>query len=149
MSLEQIIMADLKEAMKNKNQAALRGIRAIKAGILLLKTEPGFSSLDEAAEIKLLQKLVKQRQESLDIYTKQNRPDLAKPEMEEIEVIQKYLPKQLGEEEIVPMLHQIIKDLGAEGMKDMGKVMSAASQLLAGKVDGKSLSTAIKKLLSH
>ncbi len=147
MSLESKIMADLKEAMKNKDQAALRGIRAIKAAILLAKTDGSGKKLDEAGEIKMLQKLVKQRQDSLDIYIKQNRADLAIIEKEEIEVIQKYLPKQLSADELQPILQKIIEDTGAEGMKDMGKVMGLATKQLAGKADGKTISTLVRQLL--
>ncbi len=148
MNLEERIMPDLKEAMKAKDQAALRGIRAIKAAILLAKTEPGFIELDQSAEIKLLQKLVKQRQDSYDIFAKQGRNDLALPEKEEIEVIQKYLPQQLSTEELTPIIQGIIQELGASGMKDMGKVMGIASQKLAGQADGKTLSSIIKSLLT-
>lgn len=148
MSLEQSIMGDLKAAMKNKDQAALRGIRAIKAALLLAKTDGSGKDLDESAEIKILQKLVKQRQESLDIYNKQGREDLAAVEKEEIAVIQKYLPQQLGEEELQAIVQKIVEKTGAQSMKDMGKVMGMASQQLAGKADGKTLATIVKQLLS-
>ena len=148
MSLEKSIMGDLKEAMKSKDQAALRSIRAIKAAILLAKTDGSGKDLDEAGEIKMLQKLVKQRQESFDIFTKQGRDDLAAVEQEEINVIQKYLPAQLGEEEIKNIVAEIISTTGASGMKDMGKVMGMASQKLAGSADGKTLAGIVKSLLS-
>ena len=148
MSLEKSIMGDLKEAMKSKDQAALRSIRAIKAAILLAKTDGSGKDLDEAGEIKMLQKLVKQRQESFDIYTKQGRADLAAVEQEEINVIQKYLPAQLGDEEIKNIVAEIISITGASGMKDMGKVMGMASQKLAGSADGKTLAGIVKSLLS-
>lgn len=148
MSLEKNIMPDLKEAMKSKNQAALRGIRAIKAAILLAKTDGTGKELDEAGEIKMLQKLVKQRQESLGIFKKQGREDLAKVEEEEIAIIQKYLPKQLSLEEIEVIVKEIITTTGAQGMKDMGKVMGMANGKLAGKADGKTLAGVIKSLLS-
>jgi len=148
MSLEQNIMPDLKAAMKNKDQAALRGIRAIKAAILLSKTDGSGKELDEAGEIKLLQKLVKQRQDSLDIYQKQNRADLAKVEEEEIAVIRAYLPKQMSEDDLRPILEEIIAATGASGMKDMGKVMGMASQKLAGKADGKTIASLVKQLLN-
>ena len=148
MSLEQKIMPDLKEAMKAKDQAALRAIRAIKAAILLNKTEAGATALDEAGEIKMLQKLVKQRQESYDIYIKQGRDDLAQPEKEEIDILQRYLPKQLSEEELTPIIKEIITHTGAVGMQDMGKVMGIANKKLAGQADGKTLASIIKNLLA-
>lgn len=148
MSLEQKIMADLKDAMKNKDQAGLRGIRAIKAAILLVKTDGSGIALDDAGEIKLLQKLVKQRKDSLDIYEKQGREDLAAVEREEIAVIERYLPKQLDASELESIVKGVIADLGASSMKDMGSVMQAASQKLAGKADGKTISSIVKSLLS-
>jgi len=147
MSLENKITEDLKNAMKNKDQVALRGIRAIKSAILLFKTDGTGSVLDEAAEIKLIQKLVKQRQDSLDIYKSQNRPDLAVVEEEEIAILMNYLPKQLTEDELKVILGQIISETGATSAKDMGKVMAAANQKLAGKADGKTISTIVKQLL--
>jgi len=148
MSLEQSIMGDLKSAMKSKDQAALRSIRAIKAAILLAKTDGSGKKLDEAGEIKMLQKLVKQRQESLDIYKKQGREDLASVEEEEIAVIQKYLPTQLDSSEIEIIVSEIINSTGASGMKDMGKVMGMASKKLAGQADGKTLAGIIKSQLT-
>lgn len=148
MSLEKKIMPDLKQAMKEKDQAALRGIRAIKAAIILSKTDGSGTELDETAEIKILQRLVKQRQESLDIFNKQGREDLAKVEEEEISIIQKYLPQQLSTEEIEAIVKSIISKVGAEGMKDMGKVMGMASGQLAGKADGKTLAGVVKALLN-
>ena len=148
MSLETRIMGDLKDAMKNKDQAALRGIRAIKAAILLAKTDGSGKELDEAGEIKLLQKLVKQRQDSLEIYNKQGRDDLAKIEKEEIDVIQRFLPKQVSEEELQQIIKSIIAQTGAASMKDMGRVMGMASQQLAGKADGKTIATIVKSLLA-
>ncbi|MBK8621848.1 MAG: GatB/YqeY domain-containing protein [Saprospiraceae bacterium] len=148
MSLEAKINNDLKEAMKNKDQVALRGIRAVKAAILLAKTDGSGEELNEEKEIKLLQKLVKQRQDSLEIYRKQNREDLAVVEVEEIEVIQRYLPEQLSEEKLREIIGTIINETGASGIKDMGKVMGLASQQLAGKADGKAIAAAVKSLLS-
>ncbi|HMS97207.1 MAG TPA: GatB/YqeY domain-containing protein [Saprospiraceae bacterium] len=141
-------MEDLKEAMKAKDQAAMRGIRAIKSAILLFKTDGSGNELNEANEIKLLQRLVKQRQDSLDIYTQQNRADLAQVEKEEIAVIMRYLPKQLEGEELEAVIRDIISSVGATSVKDMGKVMGAANQQLAGKADGKSISEVVKKLLA-
>ena len=142
-------MQDLKVAMKNKDDAAKRSIRAIKAAILLQKTDGSGTVLDEAGEIKLLQKLVKQRQDSLEIYEKQGREDLAKPEREEIEVIKKYLPEQMGEAELEAALENIIETVGATSMKDMGKVMGMASKQFAGKADGKTISGVVKRLLMN
>lgn len=147
MSLETRIMADLKEAMKNKDEATKRGIRAIKAAILLQKTDGSGQVLDEAGEIKILQKLVKQRQDSLEIYEKQGREDLAAPEREEIAVIQKYLPEQMNEADLEAALKKIIEATGANSMKDMGKVMGMAQKQLAGKADGKMISIVVKRLL--
>jgi uncharacterized protein len=147
MSLENKINNDLKEAMKAKDQIALRGVRAIKAAILLAKTDGSGKDLDPDGEIKLLQKLIKQRKDSLDIFTKQNRLDLAQTEQEEIQIIEKYLPAQLSAEELVAALKKIIAESGATSIKDMGKIMGIASKTLAGKADGKSISETIKTLL--
>ena len=148
MTLEERITGELKTAMKNKDQAALRGVRAIKAAILLAKTDGSGKTLDEAAEIKLLQKLVKQRQDSLDIFQKQGRDDLAKIEEEEIAVIQRFLPEQMSEEEIAGIIAKIVSETGASSMKDMGRVMGLASKELAGKADGKTIATIVKKHLA-
>ena len=134
--------------MKAKDKVALRGIRAIKSAILLAKTEVAGIELDNAKEIKILQKLLKQRKDSLDIYQKQDRADLAIIEEEEISIISKYLPKQLSAEELTPIIQDIIAKTGASSMKDMGKVMGMASQQLAGKAEGKTISTVVKALLS-
>jgi uncharacterized protein YqeY len=147
MSLEQKINDDLKTAMKAKDQAALRGIRAIKSAILLAKTDGSGNELDEAGEIKILQKLVKQRKDSLEIYQKQNRDDLAATEREEIEIIERYLPAQLSDEELRKIIAEIISKTGAESMKDMGKVMGVASARLAGKADGKAIASVVRELL--
>jgi uncharacterized protein YqeY len=147
MTLEEKINSDLITAMKAKDQVSLRGIRAIKSAILLVKTDGSGEEFNDEKEIKLLQKLVKQRKDSLEIYEKQNREDLAVKEREEIEVIEKYLPKQLDESELEGILQQIISQTGAESMKDMGKVMGMASKQLAGKADGKTISTVVKRLL--
>ena len=147
MSLEAKIAQDLKTAMKAKDEAAKRSLRAIKSAILLFKTDGNNAELDEAAEIKMLQKLVKQRRDSLAIYEKQGRDDLAQPEREEIAVIEKYLPKQLSDEELEAVVKDIIAKTGASSMKDMGKVMGMASKQLAGKADGRAISTKVKALL--
>lgn len=148
MSLEEQINNDIKEAMKAKDQAWLRGVRAVKAAILLAKTDGSGSAMDSDREIKLLQKLVKQRQDSLAIYEAQNRPDLATVEKEEIEVIQRYLPKQMTAEEIETIVSSLIKENNAAGIKDMGKVMGLASKALSGKADGKTIAEIVKKLLT-
>lgn len=147
MSLEQKIMQDLKAAMKAKDQASLRGIRAIKSAIQLAKTDGSGREIDDAAEIKLLQKLVKQRQDSLGIYEQQGREDLATVEREEIEVIQRYLPEQMSDEVLEQKLRAIIERVGAESMRDMGKVMGIASKEFAGQADGKTISAKVKALL--
>jgi uncharacterized protein YqeY len=148
MSLESRINDDLKTAMKAKDQVSLRGIRAIKSAILLFNTSGASGGMDEAKEIALLQKLVKQRQDSLDIYTKQGREDLAAIEREEIEVIMRYLPKQLSEAELKEAIQEIITRVGATSMKDMGRVMAEATTTFAGQADGKTISAVLRELLS-
>ena len=149
MSLEQKVMADLKAAMLAKNEGALRGLRAIKAAIIIAKTAEGSKGeLKEEDEVKLLTKLIKQRKDSLEIYQQQQRADLAQKEMEEIGVIEKFLPKQLEGEELKAVLSKIIADTGASSPADMGKVMGVASKQLAGQADGKTISALVKELLS-
>ena len=150
MSLEQKVNTDLKAAMLAKDEAALRSLRAIKSAILLAKTAEGAggTELSEDAEIKMLLKLVKQRKDSLEIFKQQNREDLAKKEEEEIEVIEKFLPKQMSGEELKAEVAAIIAATGASSPADMGKVMGVASKQLAGKADGKSISAVVKELLS-
>lgn len=149
MSLEIQIMGEMKKAMKAKNEAVLRGLRAIKAEIIKAKTEPGANGqINEDTELKLLQKLVKQRKDSFEIFTQQNRADLAQKEKEEIEVIEKFLPKQLTEAELEQVITTIITNSNATSAADMGKVMGIATKQLAGKADGKVISTIVKKLLS-
>ncbi len=149
MALEQTIMTDLKAAMIAKDEAALRSLRAIKAAILLTKTaEGGNGEISEEEEIKLLQKLVKQRKDSLEIFQQQHREDLAKKEEEEIAVISKFLPKQMSQEEIRAEVQAIINATGAAGPGDLGKVMGVASKQLAGKADGKTISAMVKELLA-
>ena len=150
MNLEQKIMADLKAAMLAKDEAALRSLRAIKAAILLAKTAEGAGGeLKEEEETKLLQKMGKQRKDSLEIFQQQNRPELARKEEEEIAVIEKFLPKQLSAEEIKAALTKIIAETGASSPADMGKVMGAATKQLAGKADGKTISALVKELLAQ
>ena len=142
-------MGELKTAMLAKDEKALRSLRAIKAAILLAKTSEGAGGeLKEDDEIKMLQKLVKQRKDSLEIYEQQNRTDLAQKEKEEIEIIEKFLPKQLSADELRSEVAAIISEVGASSPADMGKVMGAATKKLAGKADGKTISALVKELLS-
>ena len=150
MNLEEQVMSQMKDAMKAKDDAALRGLRAIKAEIIKAKTEPGANgAITAEGEMKLLQKIVKQRRDSLEIFTQQNRPDLAIKEQEEIAIIEKFLPKQLTAEEIKEALKIIIAEVGASSAADMGKVMGAATKQLAGKADGKIVSGLVKELLAN
>ena len=139
---------DLKAAMKAKDKAALRTIRSIKSALMIMQTDGSGKEIDEATEIKLLQKLIKQRKDSLEVYVKQNREDLAETEKEEIKIIDNYLPKQLTPEELETAITEIISETGANSMKDMGRIMGMASQKLGGSADGKSISIMVKKLLS-
>lgn len=149
MSLEQQINQDIKTAMIAKDAVRLRGLRAIKAAVLLAKTEKaGVDELDQDTEIKVLQKLVKQRKESGEIYKGQGREDLFQIELEEQQVIEEYLPKQLDRAEVESIIKAIITETGASGMKDMGKVMGQANQKLAGQADGKTISELVKSCLS-
>jgi uncharacterized protein YqeY len=149
MSLEQKIQAELKTAMLAKDEKTVRSLRAIKAAIILAKTSEGAGGeIKEEDEIKLLQKLVKQRKDSLEIFQQQNRADLAQKEQEEIEVIEKFLPKQLGAEELRAIISNIIAETGASSPADMGKVMGVATKQLAGKADGKAISALVKELLA-
>ena len=149
MSLEQKVMAELKTAMLAKNEGGLRGLRAIKAAIIIAKTAEGAGGeLKEEDESKLLQKLIKQRKDSLEIYQQQQRADLAQKELEEIAVIERFLPKQLSAEELKAALTKIIAETGASSPADIGKVMGAATKQLAGLADGKTISATVKELLS-
>ncbi|HTJ12233.1 MAG TPA: GatB/YqeY domain-containing protein [Dinghuibacter sp.] len=148
MSLEQTINTDLKTAMLAKDEPTVRSLRAIKAAIILAKTSEGNNgTVSEAQELSLLQKLVKQRKDSIEIFQQQNRADLAGKELEEVSVIEKYLPAQLNADELKTALKGIIEKTGAKGPADMGKVMGAANKELAGKADGKSIAAAVKELL--
>jgi uncharacterized protein len=148
MNLEVQIMAAMKDAMKSKDEAALRGLRAIKAEIIKAKTEPGANGqIDEATELKFLQKMMKQRKDSFEIFEQQGRADLAAKEKEEMSIIEKFLPKQLDAAEIKIAVSEIIKSVGATTATDMGKVMGAATKQLAGKADGKTISAIVKELL--
>jgi len=149
MSLEKTVNDQIKTAMLAKDEAGLRALRAIKAAILLAKTAEGAGEVMSAdEETKLLQKLVKQRRDSLEIFTQQNREDLAKKESEEIAVIEKFLPKQFSAEELKDAVSAIITTTGASSPADMGKVMGVASKQLAGKADGKAISEVVKFLLA-
>jgi uncharacterized protein len=149
MNLEEKVMTDLKTAMLAKDEKSLRSLRAIKAAIINLKTSEGFSGEVKADdEIKLLQKLVKQRKESLEIYEKQNRNDLAEKEKEEIAVIEKFLPKQMSGDELKKVISSIIKDTGAASQADMGKIMGMANKQLGGKADGKTIAAIVKEILA-
>ena len=148
MALEEKIMTDLKVAMLAKDEAALRSLRAIKAAIIIAKTSEGAGGvLKEEDEIKMLQKLVKQRKDSLEIFEKQNREDLALKEREEIALIEKFLPKQMSAEDLKEIISGIVKDSGATSAADMGKVMGLANKQLAGKADGKTIASVVKELL--
>jgi len=149
MSLQEKIDQDIKSAMLKKDSGRLRGLRAIKAALLVAKTEKGAQEvLTEEAEVKVLQKLAKQRKESAEIYSSQNRPDLLQIEKEELLVIESYLPKQLDKDEISVHIKQIIAQTGASSIKDMGKVMAIVSKDLAGKADGRTVSELVKELLA-
>ncbi len=149
MNLEEKVMSQMKDAMKSKNEGLLRGLRAIKAAIILAKTAEGAGGqLKEEDEVKMLQKLVKQRKDSLEIFEKQGREDLSKKEIEEIEVIEQFLPKQLSQEELKEIIAGIIEKTGASSPADIGKVMGAATKELAGKADGKTISSIAKELLT-
>jgi uncharacterized protein len=148
MSLENNVMAQMKDAMKSKNEAGLRTLRAIKAAIIIAKTSEGAGGeISEAEELKLLQKLAKQRKDSLEIFLQQNREDLAKKEQEELDIISTFLPAQLEGEALEKVIREIMAELGAAGPADMGKVMGAATKKLAGQADGKAISAMVKQLL--
>jgi uncharacterized protein YqeY len=149
MNLEQKVMADMKDAMKSKNEAALRGLRAIKAEIIKAKTEPGAGGeINSDKEISLLQKMMKQRRDSLDIYEQQSRNDLAQKEKEEMAVIEKFLPAQLTPDQLKEEISAIVTETGASSPADMGKVMAAANKKLAGRADGKAIAAIVKEFLA-
>jgi uncharacterized protein len=148
MSLESKIMDHMKDAMRAKDSIALEALRAIKSAIILAKTEVGAAEgLTEDQEIKMLQRLVKMRKDSAEIFTSQNRPDLAEPELAQIAVIEKFLPAQLSEAEIEDIIQKIISETGASGIASMGKVMGLASAQIGGQAEGKVISGIVKKLL--
>jgi uncharacterized protein YqeY len=149
MSLSERIMDEIKTAMRAKDTVALESLRAVKSAILLAQTATGSKeAISEDEEIKILQRLIKQRRDSAAIYIEQNRPDLAEPEIAQLAIIEKFLPEQLSETEIEAIVGQIIATENASGMAAMGKIMGIASAELAGKADGKTISTIVKKLLS-
>jgi uncharacterized protein YqeY len=148
MSLEKEIMTSMKEAMKAKDQTALAALRAVKSEILIAKTSGDSDELTEEDEIKLVQRLVKQRKDSARIFVEQNREDLSEPELAQAAVLEKFLPEQMSEEEISKVVADIIAKTGAAGMKDMGKVMGMANKELAGKADGRTISTVVKAQLA-
>ena len=149
MSLETTINEQLKKAMLARDEKGLRALRAIKSAILLAKTAEGATAeISEEAEVKMLQKLVKQRKDSIEIFEQQNRADLALKEKEEVEVIEKFLPQQLNADEIKQVVASIIQEAGATDISALGKIMGIASKQLAGKADGKAISTAVKELLT-
>jgi len=147
MSLTDNVNEGIKNAMKAKDEAALRALRAIKAALIIAKTDKGGSENDTEAETKMLQKLVKQRKESLEIYIKQDRADLAKTEEEELRIIEAFLPKQMGEDEVRAIIAKIVADNGLSGSQNIGKLMPLAMKELSGKADGKLISTIAKELL--
>jgi uncharacterized protein YqeY len=149
MSLEQKVMDQMKDAMKAKDEAALRTLRAIKAAILIEKTSGSGTEITEADETKMLQKMAKQRRDSLEIFVQQNREDLASKEREELAIIEKFLPKQMSAEELKAEVQAIITQVGASSPADMSKVMGVASKQLAGKADGKAISETVKQLLAQ
>ncbi len=149
MTLEERINKDLVTAMKGKDDVSLRSIRAIKSAIQIARTDGSGIAIDEAREVAMVQKLVKTRQESFDIYSKNNRPELAEKEREEIEIIKRYLPEMMEGEALENALRAIIAEVGATSPKDIGKVMGAASKKLAGKADGRTISETVKKLLEQ
>jgi uncharacterized protein YqeY len=148
MSLESRIMDEMKTAMKARDEAGLRTLRAIKAAILIEKTSGSGSGMTEADELKMLQKMAKQRRDSLDIYRTQNRPDLAQKEEEELAIIARFLPQQMSGEDLRRAVQEIIAQTGASSPADMGKVMGAANKALAGKAEGKAIADAVKELLA-
>lgn len=148
MSLQTQIMQTMKEAMKSKDTIALEALRAIKSELLLLQTSGNANEVSEEEEIKLLQKLVKQRKDSANIYLEQNRSDLAEPELAQIQIIEKFLPQQLSEQEVELVIREIVTEGNFNGMQDMGQVMKLANTKLAGTADGKTISTLVKKILT-
>jgi hypothetical protein len=149
MALLEKIEGDLKQAMKNKEKDRMEALRSIKTALIIARSEKGANQqVSEENEIKILQKLLKQRKESAEVYDKQGRTELAEQERKEASYIQKYLPEQISDEELTNIIKGIIEEVGAESMKDMGKVMGVATRQLAGKAEGKAISDKVKSLLS-
>jgi len=148
MSLQNEIMTALKEAMKSKDKVALEALRAIKSALLLAQTSGSDKRINEEEELKILQRLVKQRKDSAAIYVEQGRQDLADPEIAQVKIIEQFLPEQMSAEALEKVITEIIQQTDASTMKDMGRVMGMASKQLAGKADGKAISTVVKKLLA-
>lgn len=148
MSLQKQVMDKMKEAMKSKDTVALTALRALKSAFMLANTEAGAGELSEAEELKIVQKQVKQRKDSATVFAEQGRNDLAEPELAEAAVLEQFLPEALSEEEIGKIVEKTIADVGAEGMKDMGKVMGIVSKQLAGQADGKTISAIVKAKLT-
>ena len=149
MSLENKITNAMKESMKSKDQTSLRSLRAIKSAIIVHKTQKGSSDeITNEDELKILQKLVKQRKDSADIYQTQGRMDLAQPELDEIKVIEQFLPEAISEDEIESEVKKVIDQTGAEGMKDMGRVMGIVAKKLIGRADGKTISSIVRNYLN-
>lgn len=149
MSLQEKVMTRMKEAMRAKDATSLEALRAVKSALLLAQTESGTKEeISEEQELKMLQKLVKQRKDSAAIYKEQGREDLAQPELDQAAVIEAFLPEQISEEEIEKVVTSIIEKEGATGLQDMGKIMGIASKELAGKADGKTISMVVKRKLS-
>ncbi|MDO6676410.1 GatB/YqeY domain-containing protein [Tenacibaculum sp. 1_MG-2023] len=148
MSLQKQVMDKMKEAMKSKDTVALTALRALKSAFMLANTEAGAGELSEAEELKIIQKQVKQRKDSATVFTEQGRNDLAEPELAEAAILEQFLPEALSEEEIGKIIEKTITNVGAEGMKDMGKVMGIVSKQLAGQADGKTISAIVKAKLA-
>ncbi|WBX73391.1 GatB/YqeY domain-containing protein [Tenacibaculum pacificus] len=148
MGLQKQVMDKMKEAMKSKDTVALTALRALKSAFMLANTQTGTGDISEAEELKIIQKQVKQRKDSAVVFSEQGRNDLAKPELEEAKVLEQFLPESLSEEEITKVVAEVIAKTNATGMKDMGKVMGIVSKELAGKADGVTISTIVKKTLA-
>lgn len=148
MSVQQEVINKMKEAMKSKDTVALTALRALKSAFMLAKTETGAGELSNDQELKIIQKQVKQRKDSAEVFISQNRQDLADPELAEAKVLEQFLPEALSEEEIAKVVISVIEETNAEGMKDMGKVMGVVSKKLAGQADGKTISTIVKQKLA-
>ena len=148
MSVQSQVMDQMKVAMKSKDKVALESLRALKSAFLLANTSGGNADLTEEDEIKIVQKLVKQRKDSAAIYTTQGRADLADPELAQSAILEQFLPAQMSEDELTEVIGAIISQTGASSMRDMGKVMGMASQQLSGKADGKTISMLVKNLLT-